>query len=469
MKMLPVIFCIVSLLCNFAGNGHAGQKELNWIGHWKGEGGRGELLEKIKKEYIFLHPEVKLHFRYNTDLNNPGKTYKLKMANAIVKMLTTGEINWDVIHLDSIIYAMVAEKLNAPDWGREHLVDFTDIPGFAATQKHFFFSDPYYRRQTGGIIIGPYIDGFITCPWYNTNTAAKTGIKVKERGMTINDFIGYARDLSAYNQKNNTSIPFIRLSAWNRLDYLFEYLFKSQFTDPLYAIDEKYDPRKDKAFLDTLLIFEELARYQPVIDTNWRDLPWEQMKQDFLDGNGLFTIAGSFTYNQFRAAAPEKLIDTVPVEFPYVRQPNGLVADYIPTFAVMKNSPNREQAIELVMLWTEPRVAEMWVNMTKNPTGLRYHLKPAVNESQADPYSRFIFDMQKKYGTMPMRYLRSPVYVFGKDNPVSATEFHDRLADILTGRLTARSYYADVLERFQRNRQQTLRLQTISEGAALGQ
>jgi hypothetical protein len=63
--------------------------------------------------------------------------------------------------------------------------------------------------------------------------------------------------------------------------------------------------------------------------------------------------------------------------------------------------------------------------------------------------------MQKKYGSMPMRYLRSPVYVFGKDNPVSATELHDRLADILAGKLTARKYYEDVMQRFHHNRMQS--------------
>ena len=274
--------------------------------------------------------------------------------------------------------------------------------------------------------------------------------------MTMDDFIGYARELSAYNSKHGTAIPFIKLSTFNRLDYLFEYLFKSQFNDPYYAIEEKYDKQKDKAFLDTLLLFEQLAQYQPILNKGWAELNWDQWKRDFLDDDGLFVMAGSYMYDHLRAIDPVKYINTAPVEFPYVVAPNGLVAGYFTSFAVMKNSPNRQQAMELMQLWSEPRTAERWVRQTKNPTGLR-HLNEPVRVTATDLYSRFILDMEELYGELPRRYFRKPVYAFGADNPVSATELHDRLADILDKKITARQYYEDVMTRFQHNREQRLR------------
>lgn len=456
MKTQYLLYCILISCCTLVlpDSMAAQQAELRWVGHWKNEGGRSKLVEEIKKEYIFLHPEVRLHFRYNKDLENKGKTFKFKMANAIVKMVKTSVIDWDVIFLDAIVYAMVSEKLADPEWGKKHLVDFSTVPGFAATQKDFLLTDPYYRRQSGGIIVGPYVEGFVLCPWYNHEVAAKTGIKVQERGMTIENFIGYARELSVYNRKHGTEIPFIKLSTFNRLDYLFEYLFKSQFDDPHYAIEEKYDKQKDKAFLDTLLLFEQLSQYQPILDKGWAELTMDQWKREFLEGDGLFLIGGSYIYDFFRAIDPVKYTKTMPVEFPYVVKPNGLVAGYFTTFAVMKNSPNLQQAMDLMKLWSEPKVAERWVNLTKNPTGLR-HLNEPVSSTGKEPYSRFIMDMQELYGHLPMRYLRSPVYAFGSDNPVSATELHDRLADILEAKITARQYYDDVKRRFLQNQKQT--------------
>ncbi|CAK8723568.1 Extracellular solute-binding protein [Candidatus Electrothrix laxa] len=448
------IFILSIILYNPLLSGESNASQLNWIGHWKGADKRQQLIEEIKREYEFIYPDVKVNLRYNEDLDAPGATYKWKAANTIVRMIKTGNIDWDIIYLGVTVYHHVSELLGDPNWGEKHLVDFNTIPSFPATQKNFINTNPWYKQQTGGILVGPMIEGFILCLWYNPQVARKIGIKVKERNMTTEDFISYARATSEYNKKNKAAIPFVKLGIWNRMAYLFEYLFKSQFVDPKFAIEEKFDQRKLQPFLDTLRIFEQLAAYQPFFNRNWRKLSWNEWETDFLDDDGLFIVAGTFMYSHFRGKNPEKAQKLIPVEFPYVHRPNGLVGDYINTFAVMKRSPNRDRAVDMLMLWAEPKVAEEWVEYTMNPTGLKGNICDPVTASldRADVYGSFLSDMTKKYGKMPMRYFRVPTYVFGIDCPVNKTEFHEKLACILEGKITAQEYYDELYRRFQKKR-----------------
>ena len=103
------------------------------------------------------------------------------------------------------------------------------------------------------------------------------------------------------------------------------------------------------------------------------------------------------------------------------------------------------------MMWTDPRNAEKWVEYTKNPTGIRGNLKPPVFDiDELDVYSRFLLDMEKQYGNLPIRNFRAPTYVFGKDIAVSDEEFRNNLVLILEGRRTALEYYQEILSRLKR-------------------
>jgi len=104
-----------------------------------------------------------------------------------------------------------------------------------------------------------------------------------------------------------------------------------------------------------------------------------------------------------------------------------------------------ENAINLLKLWSEPKIGEKWVNYTRNPTGIRGHLSDAAGfAADSDPYSAFIHDMSKKYAHLPTRNFRRPTLIFGKDSPVSANAFRRSLTRILEGKLTAREYYSNI-------------------------
>lgn len=441
--ILPIL---LSLVLNLPA--HAGTGSLNWLGHWKGEDRREELVLEIKKEYAFLHPKVQVNFLFNKDLKGKGDTYKTRAAELIVRMIDTGSIDWDVIYLSNAVYNEVARITGDPLWGKKHLVDFSEYPWFIQAHKAFLFQTPYYRDQTGDILVGPYIEGFFNSLWFNQRLADKIGIIVQQRKMSSSDFLGYAERLTEYNRKHNTDIPFIKLSVWNRLEMLFEHLYRSQFELPNLAVEESYSAEKGKAFLDTLLLFEQLSAFQPLLNNDWRSLDWDTWHHDYLDDDGLFIVAGTYMYSHFRGYDAIKFKKLIPAEFPAVKKANGLVGDYIPTFAVMKDSPNKENAIALMKLWAEPKVAEKWVQYTRNPTGLRGHLgQPASPTLKTDIYGLFVTDMSNDYGHLPMRYFRAPSYAFGEKNPVSPREFREKLALILEGRLSASDYFADIMER----------------------
>lgn len=423
--------------------------QLNWIGHWKGQDKRGDLVEEVKKEFEFLYPDVRVNFIFNRDLAAEGDNYKWKTAYTIVEMIRTGKIKWDVIFLDIIVYNYVAELLNDPLWGGKHLVDFSTVQGFTQTQKDFIINDPFYRNQTGGLFVGPHIEGYFFFFCLNKNLAEKASLDIREKNMKVEDLLTYARQLSEYNKKNNTSTPLIRLGAWNRIESLFLNIFRSHFDNPKVAIEQSFSKEKEIAFLDTLLLFEELSQYQPIINTNWKTVNWDDFQQGFLEGKGLLITGGSFMYNNFKSAGPEKFNLVGPAEYPVVNKSQGLVGNYTPVFAVMKNSPNKKAAIDLMMLWSEPKVAEKWVGYTRNPTGIKGHLlEPVFKNMNDDVFSQFVTDMTEQYTNLPMRYYQQPVYVFGKDTPVTASEFRENLVLILEGKQTAINYFNDVMKRY---------------------
>ena len=421
--------------------------QLNWMGHWKGEGKRQQLVEEIKKEYEFLYPDVKVNLVYDVDLEGPGGYYKTNTAHAIAEMVRTGNITWDVIFLGVTVYNYVADIVGDAQWGQKHLVNFAEVPGFLESHEEFIVSTPYYREQSGGIFVGPLVEGLIMCPWYNKEVAETAGIFVPERGMTVDQFIEAARLLSEYNREHGTEVPFFNLSTFNRIDALFEYIFRTYLTDPHVTIEQNYSEEKAEAFLATLLIFEQLSHYQPMLNKGWRTLDFVQWQKDFLAGGGLFLPAGTFMHGHFQRNAPETMAHGVVVEPPYVRQPSSLVGQYSSVFAVMKNGPHQKEAMNLLKLWTEPVVAERWVEYTQNPTGLKRHVTD-IRHSDADDdmYSDYIVDMQVKHHELPLTYYRAPTYLFGRDCKITSMSFRENLALILEGKQGGLDYYQELME-----------------------
>jgi len=395
---------------------------------------------EVGREFGFAHPGVEVRLAYPQEIM--GVRSKPLMAKFIADMIRSGDPEWDVIWLDDNIYEYVARELGDPDWGARHLVDFRTVPGFVEAHKEFIAEDPIYAGQTGGVLVGPYIEGYYVAKWFSREVAQTLGLSIKERGMTFGDLLEYARRVHQHNQASSHRVAlFYEASDWFTLEMLFQSLVKSRVPAFREAINEVSSPRKRAAMLEAFQAFEELGRYEPLIDSHSRNT-WFDTRHLVLDGEALFYVHGTWMYNHWRGIDPDKLANMVPAQMPVFERVDHVLGGYIPTWAVLEGSPDRDAAISLVMWWARPQVAEKWVRYTKNPTGLRGNLSSAT--LGGDVFERFQADMSEAYGGN-LHYSANAGYLLGRDNAQLQETVVEQLRLLATERVDARTAYSIVL------------------------
>lgn len=391
---------------------------LRWIGHWKGEGRREQLVKEVLEEFSFLHPELDVQFAFAADIL-PEKSQKA-MAHLIADMIGSGKIVWDVVWLDPLVYRLVAEELDDWSWGKKHLVDFSGVPGFAKTQKPFLVDGPEAHRYTGGVLPGPYIEGFFYAAWYNKAVADRLGIEIREEGMTYADLLGYVQRIHAYNQQAEVPVTaFLDFKGAGAVRRLIYSLFFSQFkTDAL----EAASPEELHAATDQVAsLFEELGRYSPLANDGSTH-SWADAAQVLMDDRALFFFDATWRYNAFEQFDPVGINKLRLAQMPGVEAASYMIGGYISTWAVLKDAPGRDAGIALLQYWSQPSVAERWVRYTKCPTGLRGNLY--------DPqYGRDAFaDFQRRMCARYERPLMDPLMVVGE----GGRDVHQKLQDMET-------------------------------------
>ena len=413
---------------------------LNWMGHWLHEDLREKLVREVALDFAFLHPEIEINLKFPQEIL--GLRSKPLVAKFIAKMVQSHKIDWDVIWLDDHIYSMVAKELHDPDWGRANLVDFSQVPGFLETQKPFIESDPVYRRQTGGILVGPYIEGYYYALWVNTSLAQQLGLNIQMRGMKFDDLLGYVRQVTEYNRRNGTQIAaFYEAKDWLTLEILFQSLVKSEIPDFETAKAPVDSPKKRSALLKGLQAFEELGRLKPLVPSHGENI-WFDTRQLVLENRTLFYVNGTWMYSHWRGLDPEKLKRMAPAELPVFKEVNHALGGYLPTWAVMSESPHRDEAIRLVQFWSRPAIAERWVRYTKNPTGLAGNLTdPSFSD---DPYAQYADYLSTKYGSR-VHYDPDSSYLFGTENTRLGPMLGERLERLLLGKTTAQRAYDELI------------------------
>lgn len=415
-------------------------RTVNWMGHWLDEDLRETLVREVAREFRFTHPEIRINLRFPQQIM--GKRSKMLTAGYIAEMIRNKRYDWDVIWLDDHIYQYVAEELGDPEWGKKHLVDFRAIPGFASAHKHFIIQDPAYADQTGGILVGPYLEGYYLTLWYNQDLTEKIGIEVNPRGMSFDDFLGYVRQVHEYNKTAETPVAAIYESG-DRFgsQMLFQALTRSVFDDFKASIETKRTPGKLAALRKGFEAFEALGKLSPLVKDH-RKINWFDTRDYPLRDKCVFYVHGTWMYNHWRAIDPEAQKKMLPAELPVFRDVDHTLGGYIPTWAVFKNSPNRDAAIQLLMVWCRPDVAERWVAYTKNPTGLRGHLEQSTMET--DPYEQFQHDMNQQYNGY-VHFTANPAYLLGEECRNMEGELDKRLRDLLDGKTTAGNAYDAII------------------------
>ena len=417
-------------------------RRVNWIATWRDEGRREELVRDVARDFAFRHPEVDVRLAFPGDVF--GQRSGLLMADAIVRMIRSGKIEWDVVWMDQGIYERVGRELDDPDWGARHLVDFAGVPGFAETQKEFIVNDRVYRDATGGILVGPHVEGYFMGLWYDTEVAERVGLAIRERGMTFDDLLGYVERISDYNRTaERPAAAFWEMSDWLSAECLFQNLFLSE----LGSFEEArgpLSPRKRAVLLKTLRAFEQLGRYDPLVASHSRITLWAG-RPLMLQGRALFHIQGTWIYSLLRELDPGAFARLRHAELPVFKEVALAQGRYSSPFAVLQGSPNRADAVALLMSWARPEVAERWARYTKCPTGLRGNLVD-VSLGQ-DVNEQFQAYMSRKYGSRVWQFNGVHDYVLGEEGRADRDESAATLRALLTGRTTAARALAEILGR----------------------
>ncbi|MEN8199723.1 MAG: ABC transporter substrate-binding protein [Thermodesulfobacteriota bacterium] len=439
---MRTILGLVILFSLFSSSLFAQEKTtLNWIGHWKSEYGRENLVWEVKKEFEFINGDVTLNLKFPDEIM--GFRSKKETAEYYAKMIKSGNFAWDIIWLDDQSYRMVAEELNDFQWGKKYLVDFEkEVPGFKERHKSFIIDSPEFRNHTGGTLIGPYVEGCYYILWYNKSLADKMGITIKEEGMLFDDLLSYFEKVSRYNEDHGTAIAAIYGSSdFIPVEYLFQNLFKSEIGDLASVKEEKLTEKKKKAYLKTLQAIEELGKHRGLIESYSENI-WFDTRELPLDDKCLFYVAGSYMYSHWMGLDQEKTQKMYPAELPVFREIDFYLGTYIPTWGVLKDSPHKKEAVDFLMYWAEPKIAEKWVWYTKTPTGLKGDLTSI--DLADDRYERFNSLIAKKYGKN-IHHTSSGGYVLGRENQLLKTEMDKKFLEVLAGKITAQAAYDAIM------------------------
>jgi ABC-type glycerol-3-phosphate transport system substrate-binding protein len=405
---------------------------INWMGHWYKADKRYDLVLEIKRDFSFRNQDTTVNLQFPEQI--VGTNDKSAVAHLITEMIRRKKIDWDIVWMDNHIYQFVAEELNDPFWGRKYLVDFEAVPGFVQSQKPFIIEDPAYRNQTGGMLVGPYIEGYYYALYYNRDLAAKVGIQVKPFGMTFEDLLGYAQAVDHYNQNAKDKIPIIFDSYdMPSVEVLFQNLAKSWINDYPAATTGQRSLLKLEAMHKGFQAFEALGKYRPLIPS-YATNAWFLTRDVPLNDKVLFYISGTWMYSRWRDIDIAKSSKMVPTELPVFKSVNYCLGGVIPTWAVLKDSPHREAAVRLIMSMSTPKIAEKWVQYTKTPTGLAGDVSKATMGS--DVYEAYQRAMSEKYGSR-VQYSFNAAYLLGETNSLLQKDIVDVLWKLLDGKMTA--------------------------------
>jgi len=426
---------------DFKGTSKQTAKRLNWMGHWMHEHDREILVKEVAQNFELMNPDIKVNLKSSRQImRSRGPEI---VGKFLADMIKSGNIEWDVVRMNQFIYQHVAEQLGDLNWGKKYLVNFEEVDGFNQTQKSFIIDDPVYRKQTGGILVGPYIEGYYMAIFYNKNVAEKMGIEIKQYSMTFEDLLGYIKTVEEYNNKHNTNIAALYESAnWITMKVMFQNLFKSELKNFSKAKEEVGSDEKNKAFLKTFQAFEQLGKYNPLIDS-YKDNIFYKTRHLVLNDECLFFVNGIWMYNHWMGIDEEKTKKMIPAELPVFRKVNHYSGSFIPTWAVMKNAPNREEAIKLLMFWSRPQVAERWVRYAKAPTGVAGNISPS--DIGNDPFDQFLIKITDKYGSN-IHYSDNAGYILGEKNQLLQQHINKKLLQLLDGNITAQQAYDETMK-----------------------
>jgi ABC-type glycerol-3-phosphate transport system substrate-binding protein len=325
---------------------------------------------------------------------------------------------------------LIGRYINDPGWMKKYLVDFSEIPEFVNSTKPELLTESV-KAQYGGIIPGPFIDGYNWTMWCNMEVAKKVGIEVKQYEMTFEDFVSYVKAVYEYNQTHSESIiPIFESGDFSTSHTIAEELFFSEIGNYDEVMNNQYSEKKINAWKKTLHDMERLSKYN-VIPKDWKNNKWFSNLNTPLEGKCLFFINGSWMYNIWLKNDSSGLRKMLPCELPVYKPSPMCFGGYNVTWVVPKNAPHREQAIRFLLYMNSENFGEKWARNTKSPTGIR--LNQNKMDFIMDRFEKFQSDMDKKYSEHKTILFDNSGFCFGKQNE----NISNLSVEVLSGELSA--------------------------------
>lgn len=404
--------------------------EINFIGHWLNEGERENFVRNIAREYEFENQHVKINLKF------PEEVYYDQMDRKsnekfTARVVDEGITDWDIIRINGE-FREVYDILKDKDWAKKNLVDFSQYEEFSEGTLPQLLTEEA-KADWNGIVPGPYVEGQYWALWCNRKVAEKVGIEVKQFGMTFDDFLSYAKAVDDYNRKNPDDhiVTLFESYVWETTQALGISLYASLMDSAEEFKSLKITEKRLAAWEQTLQALEQLSAYAP-IDPSWRETEWTETQKDFLEEKYLFYINGSWMYNIWKGIDDQKIQHVMPAEFPGFKQHVIYPAAYQVTWGVLKNSPNREEAVKFLMAMNKPEIAEMWSRYTKCPTGIKGNL--ASTSFGGDQFENFSNYVQTEFGSNIYRYYESARWMLNDAHAGDNMYFRD----VIEGKITAR-------------------------------
>ena len=414
--------------------------KLNWIGHWKNEGFKEQLVYEVARQFEFENQDISLNLKFPEDAY-PG----VPEPQFIFGQITQPQSTWDILRINNETSG-VTSICGDPTWPAKYLVDFSQMEKFRQNSIDVVTSDAMKKRW-GGIIPGHALDGHSFVLWANKKVAEKLGITLKPFGITFSDLESYFRAVNTYNQINKTHIRAISLNTggWTPCSTFAEQLFASIIGDYDKLKNKNYSEEKLNAWAEVLKNCEKLSLYHPV-DPNWRNNKYGTDYAKSLQGDYLFTINGTWMYNIWKKMDSVRYRDMIPLELPAINPASTYLGEVSIPWVVPKNSPHREEASRLMLYWCRPEIADKWVRYTKSPTGVKGSL--VQSEFGFDVYETFDYTISKKYANkkLPLTYGDNSIY-FGEKNARIPNYFEE----VLEGSVSASEAMRNIYKRIVKN------------------
>jgi hypothetical protein len=409
--------------------------QVNFMGHWLGEGKKEQLLKEFVTEFEFVNQDIKVNMVYPEHIYFDRRKQDVEVQFN-TEILKKEKPSYDILRFNGE-FGRVGELLHDPDWTKKYLVDFSEIPEFTKNVPAELLSERT-KSYYGGIIPGPLNDGYDWVFWCNAEVAKKIGIQVKQFGMTSEDLLGYFKAVYTYNQSHNDHIiGLYEAGNWRTAPTLAQSLFFSEMKDMDELLNTAFSSKKIDAWEKVLTVLEHYSQYHPIAP-DWESTTWTETTNYPLDGKCLFYANATWMYNLWEAASPQKLNNMLPTEMPVFNDSHIYIGGYQATWGVLKNSPHKDQAIRLLLALNTPDFAEKWVRYTKSPIGIKGNLT-SVNFG-FDKFEDYEFYIRKKYGENKTPVYNTSSYYFGSRNE----KVYNNVIEVLTGKKTAAQAMSEI-------------------------